>query len=113
MDGERVAVFREKDDGASIVFRIGDTFEVRLLEAATAGYRWRVGEWDRSVIAVRRLEPGAPVALAVGGKREAAWALECLGAGGVEVQLAYGRAWESASTRTFRLHVTVEASGMP
>jgi predicted secreted protein len=102
-----VTTYREEDDGAAVELAPGGRFEVCLEEAATSGYRWRAAEWDRAIVLEMGPEAAAPSSSAPGSKRKLAWALEALGPGEVIVEFQYGRQWETAPVRTYRLHVRV------
>lgn len=102
------AVFREADDQRTIDCRAGDIFEVRLVEAAGSGYRWRIVEPVPGLVDVSGAESEPPSgSRASGGSREACWHCRPVAPGETTLAWAYGRSWERAPVRRFSLRVRI------
>ena len=87
---------------------MGETFEVRLPDNPTTGYRWRLAEWDHGVLEAVRDAFTAPTAPQLGAGGEHVWEIATRASGQSPLVFALGRGWESASpARTFSLKVSV------
>jgi inhibitor of cysteine peptidase len=107
-DGVRLKIYSDQDEGASVSLRSGETFEIRLSENPTTGYRWQLADWDRTVLDIRRDEfrPPGTAERGVGGKH--VWEIAARAPGRTSLRLGYSRSWESGSpARTFSLDVSV------
>jgi len=112
VDGERLRAYTEQDDGASISLSPGEVFEVRLAENPTTGYRWYLGEWDRSVLELARDEFRPPGTPRPGAGGEHVWEFAARAPGQCALRFAYRRGWESATpAKAFRLDVSVKTDG--
>src|SRR5436309_2184497 len=99
------------DAGARLAASVGDLFLVRLDEAPTTGYRWKVDHVDHDVLEVvdstYSLEPDG--SHGGGGRREVTIRVNGAGAGCLRLVLARG--WEQAGAHVDTFEITIEASG--
>ena len=103
-----MTTYTARDAGASIELTPGAVFEVRLDENPTTGYRWRAGDWDRSIVDVTHEEFRPADHSVAGGGGEHVWQFTARAPGRCVVRLTYGRGWESgAAASEFALTVTV------
>lgn len=100
--------YTEQDGGALVSLHPGDTFEVRLPENPTTGYRWRIAGWDPALLEAIRDEYRAPSAGAPGAGGEHIWAFIARAPGNGSLRLALARGWQSAAPiKTFTLNVSI------
>jgi len=101
-------IFTESNDGAAVELRPGQPFTVRLAENPTTGYRWRIEDWDRPVLALAGDEYHAPEDLLHGASGEHEWHFRAREPGAATLRLVYGRSWSKDNpARTYSLSVTV------
>jgi inhibitor of cysteine peptidase len=100
--------YSEQDDGASVSLLPGDAFQVRLSENPTTGYRWRLLDWDHSMVDVTLDQFQPPGTSSHGAGGEHLWEFAARGPGQSLLQWVYRRRWEAASSaRSFSLRVLV------
>ena len=101
-------IYSDQDDGTSVSLTPGDVFQVSLTENPTTGYRWRLIDWDRSILDVTRDEFQTPGTSSYGAGGEHLWEFIARAPGQGFLQWAYLRRWEPATpTRSFSLRVSV------
>lgn len=106
MDGE-LTIYTDQDNGAAISLTPGGSFEVRLSENPTTGYRWRLAQWDPSILELTRDEfhPGDVARAGAGGEHR--WAFVARAPGRSSLQLASRRRESATPAKTFSLDVSV------
>jgi inhibitor of cysteine peptidase len=103
-----VKIYSDQDDGTSVSLTPGDSFQVRLTENPTTGYRWHLVDWDRSILDLTLDKFQTPGTSRHGAGGEHLWEFVARAPGQSLLQWAYRRRWESAaSTRNFSLRVSV------
>jgi predicted secreted protein len=108
VDSNSVKIYTEHDDGISIFLALKDTFEVRLSENPTTGFRWHLLEWDHSILELSRDEFFPPNPSQQGSAGRHAWEFKVQKIGQVDLELAYRRKWGAAKAmKRFALHVSV------
>jgi len=81
---------------------------VHLKENPTTGYRWRLWEWDTSVLGLTEDHFRAPTTTKAGAGGEHSWIARAPGE--TVVAMSYERSWDTAAPiREFRLNVSVAA----
>lgn len=108
MDGKLAKRYGEDADGSVARIGVGETFDVRLPENRSTGYRWAHTDWDQAIVQLTSDEfIPAPIER-VGANGEHAWHFTARAAGETALRLGYARGWESrAPAKTFTLHVAV------
>jgi inhibitor of cysteine peptidase len=100
-------LFSEQDSGRRVPARVGDEFQVRLPEAASAGYRWELESHDASrleaIEATARYPKGR-----VGSGGEATFRFRVIAPGSTALTLKYWRDFEGLVLRRFE--ITVDAA---
>jgi len=100
--------YTEQDNGASVSASLGESFELRLAENPTTGYRWHIAEWDRSILEVTRDEFHPPDTPQAGAGGEHVWEFAARAPGSLSLRLAYRRRGGSASpAKEFSLNISV------
>ena len=100
--------YTAQDERATLSLTLGASFELRLTENPTTGYRWHMTKWDSAILEVAHDEFCPPKALTLGASGEHRWEFVARGLGNSPLQLAYYRGWESGtSVKTFSLDVSV------
>jgi len=93
--------FTEANNGSEVQLATRDTFQIRLPENRTAGFRWAIQALPPfcQVTGDQFISPPA----VLGAAGEHIWAIETRGPGTSELVLSYGRSWESQATREYKL----------
>ena len=100
----------EKDTGAQIELRIGDTLEISLAGNATTGYLWEVTKLDEKIIKQAGEADYKPESNLAGAPGMATIRFSAVAAGNTTVELAYRRPWEKDKPpeKLFQLKVNVK-----
>lgn len=107
-DGHCLKTYTEQDDGAALALAPGAAFQIRLPENPMAGYRWFLGEWDRTILELTHDQFHPPGAAGYGAGGEHQWVFAARAPGRTSVQLIYRRRWEADTpARTFTLRISV------
>lgn len=85
---------------------VGETFEVRLAENPTTGYRWFLNDTGQLALSVED-DSFEPSTAAVGGGGTRLWRFRAAHAGVARLVLDHKREWEPRAADTFRLTVHV------
>ena len=109
--GAKGDVLGKDDNGKQVNFSVGEQFSVVLESNPTTGYRWEVGEIDRTKIKQLGAEYDAdsksPLIVGSGGAE--IFTFEAVGAGETTLTLVYRRSWEDVEpVETFSVKVVVE-----
>jgi inhibitor of cysteine peptidase len=99
----------EADDGRNISLSRGKTFEVRLLENVTTGYRWSVEKPLDGALSLESATSLPAQSALPGAGGEAVFRLRLVGAGPARLALKYWREWEGDASIARRFSVTVRA----
>ncbi len=103
-----MTIYTEGDAGALVSLHPGESFDVRLPENPTTGYRWRIAEWDAAQLEVIRDEFRAPSTPVPGAGGEHDWVFRARASGTSLLRIVYARGWQSASpARTFTLNISI------
>ena len=97
----------ESADGTTIGLGVGEAVELRLPENASTGFRWQLREGGAPACRTSEADRGAPAGAPPGQGGTHAWRIEGAQPGIGDLALDFGRPWESASVRRFRLRVRV------
>ncbi len=97
--------------GSRVAAGVGDLFVVRLDEAPTTGYRWKVDHVDDDVLEVvdSRYTLELDGTHGGGGQREVT--IRVKGGGTGRLRLVLARRWEQAGAHVDAFEITIEASG--
>jgi inhibitor of cysteine peptidase len=97
----------KKDDGGEFELKLGESFEIRLPENPTTGYRWRSGPSVPAQLEV--VDEGYDASgAAMGGGGVHHWRLRAVREGQAAVELEYRRSWENRPVDTFRMTLNVK-----
>jgi inhibitor of cysteine peptidase len=93
-------------NGGEVEVGLGESFEVRLPENPTTGYRWRQRSSGEPAVALQAdsFHP-AGEGVGAGGTRD--WQFRAVHEGVARLQLEYRRGWESHAAETFTVTVRV------
>ncbi len=100
-------VLTELANGRHLELAVGDTFEIRLQERPTTGFRWQIVA-DGSPICTVMTDSFTPPRKNVPGQAgQHAWKLRVEGSGRATIELALRRQWEpdAAPAQVFRITV--------
>jgi inhibitor of cysteine peptidase len=103
-----VLVIDQSNVGASLDIPVGQTFELRLEENPSAGFRWTLNDSGMPACALAsdsfKQQTATP-----GHLGEHSWTFKAVAAGDCNISLVYRRAWETTeqAARTFSVHVRV------
>ena len=92
--------------GGEVEVKLGDSFEVRLPENPTTGYRWRLNPSGGPAVEVQEdsfEHSGGPYG--AGGIRH--WRLRAVAEGTAELTMDYRRGWEQWPAETFKITIRV------
>jgi predicted secreted protein len=91
--------------GSTVQLAAGDQAQLTLPETRTAGYSWKVVAAESSVFSLK--DTGFEQAGGVGGTGTHRWTITAKKAGSAELELAYGRSWETAVGKKFTVTISV------
>jgi len=93
-----------------VTVKANDEFELVLPEVRTAGYRWTLKTNFEPACTLLE-ENTQPNVTGIGGTGHHHWRFQATSPGMCEIELHYGRPWESASepVKTFRMKVQVRS----
>ena len=108
MSGAAGSTLGEADDGRVVRLAPGDSFEVRLPENATTGYRWGLVKPVEPVLRLvdESVLQAADAGVGSGGTRRLRFTAQY--AGLADLELALARVWEGTTSATRRFAVQVE-----
>jgi predicted secreted protein len=92
--------------GSRVRLAVGDQAQLTLAETPTAGYNWKLISVESPVFSV--VDAGFTRAGGVGGTGMHRWTVTGLQKGSAELELAYGRSWETSGAKKFAIVVAVE-----
>jgi inhibitor of cysteine peptidase len=94
-------------NGGSVDIALGESFEIRLPENPTTGYRWQLqpSELTNFDLEEDTFERSRG-AYGAGGVRH--WRFRARKAGVTHLDMEYRRSWESQVTETFRITIRVQ-----
>lgn len=92
--------------GSTVRLAVVDQAELTLPETRTAGYSWKVVSAESPVFSVK--DEGFARVGGVGGTGVHRWMIAATKKGLAELELAYGRSWETAAGKNFVIVVAVE-----
>ncbi len=92
--------------GSTVRLAVDDEARLTLAETRTAGYSWKVLSAESPVFKVE--DAGFTPASGVGGTGVHCWTIAARKQGSAELELAYGRSWETAAAKKFAIVVAVE-----
>ena len=103
-----MVLLTEKDNGATIDIRAGESITINLPENATTGYRWAIDHYDQKCLEATATEPHY-AANAVGSGGQVAFTFVGRKKGSGEIVLKHWRHWEGdlSITGSFRLRLNV------
>lgn len=97
-----------EDNGSALNVQSGDSFQIRLPEKPTTGYRWELADWDKSVARKTRDQFSPPTTTQPGAGGEHVWEFVADAPGKTILRLDNRRAWETGSpAQSFSLKVQV------
>ncbi|HEY8138862.1 MAG TPA: protease inhibitor I42 family protein [Methylocystis sp.] len=97
------------NNGGEVEFRVGDTFELRLSENPTTGYRWFLSAPVGPVLEIEddSFTGARQGAVGAGGAR--VWRFRAAREGVVRLELENRRSWEPRGVATFAVAIDVKA----
>ncbi len=93
-------------EGTTVHLAVGDQAQLTLPETRTAGYSWKVVSAESPVFALENA--GFQKAPGVGGTGTHRWMITAKKAGSAELELAYGRSWETEAGKSFAMTILVK-----
>ncbi len=101
--------FELRDSGATepVAIPVGDTFEVRLQENRTTGFRWKIAASGQPEC--RLLDDHFVAGAAVGGEGTHTWRFQAGQRGETSIRMVLERPWEhdAKPAKTFDLRISV------
>jgi inhibitor of cysteine peptidase len=98
----------EAHGGSEQHLTIGETFELRLGENPTTGYRWELESPGGPVLELVQ-DSFAPGEHAIGAGGERHWVFRAVQAGLARLELSQRRSWEARGVRSFAVTIRVGA----
>lgn len=92
-------------EGSTMQLAVGDQAQLTLPETRTAGYSWKLISTESPVFRVE--DGGFTRAGGVGGTGLHRWTIVAEKTGSAQLELAYGRSWETAAGKKFVMTITV------
>jgi predicted secreted protein len=92
--------------GSTVQLAMGDQAQLTLPETRTAGYSWNVVSAESPVFALE--DAGFTRAPGVGGTGTHRWTIAAMRTGSAELELAYGRSWETEAGKKFAMTIMVK-----
>jgi inhibitor of cysteine peptidase len=98
----------KNQSGGEVEVALGETFQVRLPENPTTGYRWAISSSSGPSIEMQEdtFEPPGGEGLGAGGSHR--WRFLTIQEGTVELVMEYRRSWEKRSAETFTVTIRVK-----
>jgi inhibitor of cysteine peptidase len=97
----------ESQGGGEVEVGLGESFELRLPENPTTGYRWEVRSPGKPAVEIEKDSfQGAGGPPGAGGHH--CWFFRAAQPGVAHLELDYRRGWEKSQSRTFRVTVRVK-----
>ena len=91
--------------GSTVQLDVGDEAHLSMPETRTAGYRWKPVSAESPVFRVE--DTGFTRAGGVGGTGVHRWTVTALQKGSAELELVYGRSWETETGKSFAVTISV------
>ena len=104
-------VFNERAHGSEILLERGRTFQIRLEENRTAGFKWQIAAGAAPVCALVDDAYEPPRASVLGRAGVHTWTYRVEQAGRATVELALRRPWDSDAPPAKSFCITVQATG--
>ncbi len=98
------------NNGGEVELRVGDSFELRLSENPTTGYRWILSASVGPILEVEDDSFAGPRQGAVGAGGAHVWRFRAAREGAVRLEIEYRRSWEPRAVETFTVAIDVKAS---
>jgi len=104
-----VLEINKDQNGGEVEVKLGESFEVRLAENPTTGYRWAIRSLGVSCLKVEEdtFEPPGSGALGAGGAHR--WRFRTVQEGIADLAMEYRRSWEQRSADTFKVSIHVKS----
>jgi inhibitor of cysteine peptidase len=102
-------ILTERDDGCRIEAHVGDAIQIQLVENASSGYRWSLGDLDSNLLQLNDSIADYPAG-AIGAGGHARFDITVRVAGVCTVRLKYWRPWEGEAGVRRRFAVDVVAT---
>jgi inhibitor of cysteine peptidase len=99
----------KNQNGGEVEVKLGESFEVRLAENPTTGYRWAIRGSGVPCLKVEEdtFEPPGSGALGAGGARR--WRFGTVQEGIADLVMEYRRSWEKRAAETFKVSIHVKS----